>query len=263
MIYPTVSLLITTYNWPEALLACLESVRRQRHLPDEVLIADDGSKNDTRDLVDRIKKDFPVPVIHIWHEDLGYRRAQIINKAVKQSNSEYIVMTDGDIVLHPCFIKDHKKTAQCSYFVQGSRGLLSPKLSKDALQGIRFRFNFLSPGLKNKLNVIRCPAFSKLIKVDPYNSSRLIGCNLACWKADFIKVNGFNNDLEGWGHEDIEFAARMINNGILRKKLKFAAICYHIYHSFLPRDKEDVNMEKYRQTVANKIQRCENGYDQV
>src|ERR1700712_962551 len=107
MHYIKCSLVISTYNWPQALELCLKSVATQKHLPDEVIIADDGSGEETRLLIDKYKKDFPVPLLHLWHEDKGFRKTIILNKAINQSSFEYIIQVDGDVILEKHFISDH------------------------------------------------------------------------------------------------------------------------------------------------------------
>lgn len=106
------SLIISTYNWPQALELCLNSVAVQKHLPNEVIIADDGSDDKTKSLIDQLKKDFPVPLIHVWHEDKGFRKTIILNKAVHQSTCEYIIQVDGDVVLDKHFIGDHLSSTE-------------------------------------------------------------------------------------------------------------------------------------------------------
>ncbi len=105
--FPKTSLLISTYNWPRALELCLKSVFYQIHMPDEILIADDGSTKDTKELIDSYRPLINVPIKHIWHEDQGFRKTLILNEAIRQGSHEYIIQTDGDIILHPNFIMDH------------------------------------------------------------------------------------------------------------------------------------------------------------
>ena len=110
--FPKCSLVTPTYNWPEALELLLKSVLNQSVLPDEVIIADDGSKPDTKLLIDQYKKDFPIPLIHIWHEDKGNRKPRIMNKAIAKANYEYIIEIDGDIIMNRYFIQDHLDLSQ-------------------------------------------------------------------------------------------------------------------------------------------------------
>lgn len=117
----TVSLIISTYNFPKALDICLQSVLQQSVLPDEVLIADDGSREETKKVVEKFQKQLPVPMIHVWHEDNGFRLTVIRNKAIAKASKDYIIQIDGDIILNRHFIKDHKRFARKNSFVSGSR----------------------------------------------------------------------------------------------------------------------------------------------
>jgi glycosyltransferase involved in cell wall biosynthesis len=261
---PVISLFITTYNWPEALELCLKSVKNQYLLPDEVIIADDGSTGETKSLIDMMRKDFPVPLTHVWQEDKGFRKARIVNRAVKLSKGDYLIFTDGDIILHPRFISDHYRAIRPGFFLQGSRGMLTPENTKSLIESGKIRLTPFSRGIKNRLNVIRSKILSSLIHVKPDSYRHIIGCNYTFWKKDFIAVNGLNNDFDcGWGHEDSEYAARLINSGTKRKKIKFLAICYHLYHPLAARSKERMHWALFEKTVSEKITRCENGYAQA
>ena len=104
------SLVTPTFNWPEALELLLLSIEKQSILPNEVIIADDGSKIETRVLIERFQKTFPVPLLHIWNEDNGNQKPKIMNKAIAIARYEYIIEVDGDIIMHPDFVKDHFNT---------------------------------------------------------------------------------------------------------------------------------------------------------
>ncbi len=131
----TVSLLIATYNWPEALRQTLASVVHQTILPNEILIADDGSNSSTTQLIESFKANHPtLNVIHVWHEDKGFRLAAIRNKAIGVAVSDYIIQIDGDIILDPHFIADHLSIAARGYFVTGSRLLLGQKITEQLLR---------------------------------------------------------------------------------------------------------------------------------
>ena len=153
------TLIITTYNWPESLLLVIESIKRQTILPDEVIIADDGSTKETKDLINNFKKDTNLNIVHSWQEDIGFRAARSRNNAIFKSSGDYIVLIDGDIILHPNFVKDHIASAELGHFVQGSRALLSKKETKKALAKKIVNFSFFSLELKNRKNAI----YSKLL----------------------------------------------------------------------------------------------------
>ncbi|MEN9570491.1 MAG: hypothetical protein RL172_1722 [Bacteroidota bacterium] len=258
------SLLITTYNWPRALELTLLSVSRQTVLPDEVVIADDGSTSDTKQMINAIRTNFPVPIIHVWQQDNGYQRTLILNEAIRQASFEYLVQVDGDIILHPHFIKDHKSVSQQGFFIKGSRALLNQQATHQALEAQHTRFGFLSAGLANRLNALRIPFLAPLFFYKDTNSIRgLIGCNMAFWKTDFIAVNGYNNDIVGWGREDSELAVRFINRGIKKKRAKLLSICYHMYHAYVSRDNDARNTAMLNEAMAAGRTTCNNGYQQV
>lgn len=263
MSLPEASILLSTYNWPEALELVLKSVWQQSQPPLEILVADDGSTEETRQLIDTYRSELPVPLKHIWHEDKGFRKTIIMNKAVREAAGKYIIQIDGDIILHPDFIRDHLKAARENFFIKGSRGMLSPEKSRKLLQSGQVRVSSFGKGVRSKINATRFPLLSPLFYGSPSKTNDLRGCNFAFWKEDFIAVNGYNNDLTGWGHEDIELAARLVNQGVRRKQLKMTAVCYHLYHIFQPRHDEDNNYQIYEKTGKEDIKRCPNGYDQI
>ena len=115
------ALLISTYNWPEALELVLKSILKQSQFPDEILIADDGSKEDTRSLIESYKNKIAIPVIHFWQEDEGFKKSHILNKAIANSKVDYIIQIDGDCIMHKDFVKDHISRAEESVFLFGSR----------------------------------------------------------------------------------------------------------------------------------------------
>ena len=257
------SLVIATYNWPEALDLVLKSVMKQSVMPGEVLIADDGSREDTAVLIRSYQQQFRVPLIHMWQEDHGFRKTIILNKTYKQAKSEYIIQVDGDIVLHPHFIRDHLLHRSHGYFIKGSRGRLTRELTETALRNKTIRFSPLQPGVKSSINATHFPLASKLFYGKEYVSRNVKGCNFAVWKSDFVAVNGYDNTIAGWGHEDIDLAARLINNHVKRRQLKMAGVCFHLYHELASRSKEADNLERYYGVVEQRIVRCADGYDQV
>lgn len=259
---PTSSLIISTYNWPEALSLLLKSVLAQKVLPNEVIIADDGSTVHTKELIDMFKTRFPVPLKHIWHEDKGFRRTVILNKAIAASEGNYIIQIDGDIILHPCFVKDHIAAAKSEHFVKGSRAQISKNKSLEILDSNQISFHPFSLGIKHRFNALRLPSLSFLIKTDSSNPD-IRGCNMAFWRSDFIQVNGYDNTIEGWGHEDVELAARLINIDKRKKHLKLAAVCYHLYHEVVSRAKEKDNHLFFEKTIAQGRKQAENGYREI
>lgn len=254
------TLIISTYNWPEALDLVFKSVLQQSVYPTEIIIADDGSGEATQVAIENFKTQISIPIKHVWHEDNGFRKTIILNEAIKQATGDYIVQIDGDIILHPKFIEDHIKYASIGYFIKGSRGRLMMQKTKEVLQSKSIAIHPLTKGLASTINATRCPLFSAFFYGDPKLSRKVKGCNFAFWKNDFIAVNGYNNDLEGWGHEDIELAARLVNAGVKCKQLKMVAVCYHLFHKINSRHQEANNLDAYEKVVKEGIKKCSNGY---
>ena len=210
-----ISLIITTYNRPDALLLVLKSVECQSEVPNEVIIADDGSNVQTKKLVDDFNIQSSLNIIHSFQKDKGFRAARSRNKAISKATSEYIVLIDGDMILHCNFIYDHKKNAHNGYFIQGGRVLLSQKMSNQALKSQKITVNMLSKGLKNRKNVIHSNFLSRLFSREKNYLRGLKTCNVSFFRKDCISINGFNNNFEGWGKEDSEFFVRLMNKGCL------------------------------------------------
>lgn len=254
------SLIITTYNWKEALEAVLLSVKTQSVLPDEVIVADDGSRSDTRELIERFQKTFPVPLIHSWQEDNGFQLSMSRNRAIAVASGDYLIMIDGDIVLSKQFIESHKKAAKPGWFVQGGRVQVGPEFSQKIMAEGRLPTVF-SRGIRNRKNCISSSVLSRLISYERNNDHATRGCNMAFWRADVLEVNGFNQGFVGWGREDSEFVHRMLNCGKKRLYLKFAGVGFHLYHQENSRATLSQNDLILEATIANKLKRCEHGID--
>ena len=262
MTSPPVSLVIATYNWPSALAVVLRSVRAQRTLPDEVVIADDGSRDETRELVAREAATFPVPLVHVWHADTGFRLAAIRNRAIAQARGDYVVQIDGDIVLHPKFVAAHAAFAARGTWVQGSRCLISQATTQRMLRGEPVRLSPVLRGLGHRQNALYLPFLSRLVRGPTDGLRRVRGAHMAFWRDDLLRANGYDEHIEGWGREDSELATRLLNAGVTRRNVKFAAICYHLWHQQANVDSIGRNHEILLRTVRDGRTRCERGIDQ-
>lgn len=256
------SLITPTYNWPEALELLLLSIKNQSRLPDEVIIADDGSKKETEALIKKIQKDgFPVPLHHIWHPDNKNQKPAIMNKAIASSKYEYIIEIDGDIIMHRDFIKDHMSLSEKGVFLYGSRVNIKKEYLTKLFQKKQITFNFFSKGIKKRGRTLRIPILANLRKKESERSSKLRGCNMSFWKSDFLKVNGFNESLTGWGIDDSEMIQRLINIGIKGKRLKFKGLAYHIYHKEQDKSHIEINKIIEKETTNKKMTYIEKGID--
>ncbi|MGZ8413370.1 MAG: glycosyltransferase family 2 protein [Gemmatirosa sp.] len=261
---PTTTLLVSTYNWPAALALVLRSALAQRRLPEQVVVADDGSREETgalvRDFVPRFAA-VDVELLHVWQEDRGFRKARILNAALVRVRGEYVVQVDQDLVLHPAFVASHVAFARRGSFVQGSRVLVRRERTQEALARGEARFHPFDHGLKNHVNALHLPWLSALVRTSQDHLHGTRGANFAFWRDDALRVNGWNEEFEGWGREDSEFAARLLNAGLRRRKLKFAAVGYHLWHPECPRDAVPAQEQALRAIVADGVVRCARGLD--
>lgn len=170
------------------------------------------------------------------------------------------------MILHPSFCQEHIDGAIENYFIQGSRVLLDENLTKNSIELKQIRFPFFSAGIGNRLNSISSPILSKLVSKKVSHSQNVRSCNFAVWKSDLISVNGFNESFIGWGREDSELVVRLLNAGIKRKNLKFAAVAYHLYHQ--ENNKRETshllkeNNARLAAAISNKVSWCEKGIQQ-
>lgn len=254
-----VALLISTYCWPKALNLVLKSLLEQTRMPDEVVIADDGSTQETAVLIEEFSKTCPVEVRHIWQEDDGFRRTVILNKAIASIESDYIIQLDGDCIMHRRFIEDHVTTARKNNFLFGSRVNIKksflPKLYSQEIVS----FSFFSEGIKKRTRNIHLPLLGKLYKEKKELSKKVRGCNMSFWREDILNINGYNEDMTGWGKEDSELAVRLLNSGVAGRRIRYKAIVYHIWHKEACRSKKNINYEIQKKAVREKIQVCEEG----
>lgn len=262
----TCSLIITTYNRPDALAAVLESVLHQTELPNEVIIADDGSGIETQQVVEYYQANFPVPLKHCWQEDAGFRLAESRNRALAQTTSEYVVMIDGDMIMHPKFIADHKINAELGVFIQGGRIILPEAKTDEILSQpsqyprIRWYQKGIEKRFEKRFSTCHIPCLTRLLRKKKSSQHKGIrGCNMAFFLKDAIQVNGFNNEFIGWGREDSEFVERLYNAGVKRADIRFSAIAYHLWHDEAQRDALPHNDFLLTEAQQNQLHWCENG----
>lgn len=257
-IYSNISLIITTYNSPLFLGLVLKSVVKQRIFPCEVIIADDGSTEETQELINSYRLIMPVPLIHSWIPDKGFRVAKARNVAIAKAKGDYIIIIDGDMVLTPHFILDHNSLIKKGQFVTGSRARLKEKATQKRCATQNADIHFWSPGLTRRFVLLRIPGMHRFIKGhDGLKNAR--SCHMAFWKEDFIKVNGFEENFEGWGFEDSEFVQRLLNNGLKRKNAKLLAPAIHLYHQGKSTEQAEENQKMLEQTVATNKKKAING----
>ncbi|MGZ8191789.1 MAG: glycosyltransferase family 2 protein [Methylococcaceae bacterium] len=247
-----ISVIVSTYNRPDALEACIKSLSQQTECNFEILIADDGSTVETQQCIKVCSAKSPVPIIHVYQPDHGFQLSRIRNKAVAKSKGNYIIFLDGDCIVRSNFVAKHRQLAIPHYFVAGNRVLLEQTFTKKILVkqrslhlkklpffiGLRLskKINRLSPVLSLPLGFLRY--------LQAHNWRKAVGCNTAMWKDDFIRVNGYDELFEGWGYEDSDLVIRLIHAGIKRKEGRFAVPVLHLWHPQNDRSQQDSNYQR-------------------
>jgi glycosyltransferase involved in cell wall biosynthesis len=246
-----ITVIVTTYNRPDALVAVLRGLKRQSDRDFEVLVADDGSRDETRAAIACEAVDSPVPVRHLWQADEGFRAAAARNKGIAAARGDYLIFLDGDCVPQRDFIARHRALAEPGRTVTGSRILLSEGFTKAALSGgldVAEVGGWLRRRLRGEVNkllpfVLRLPDGPWRHR-EGFAWRRIKSCNLATWKADALRVNGFDETFAGWGHEDADFVLRLLNSGVKRKDGALATEVLHLWHREAQRDRESINRQR-------------------
>ena len=246
-----VSLIITTYNWPEALAACLRSVLRQTYPHFEIIIADDGSKDKTADTVKQILQPGQIQWRHVRHSDSSIRQARIKNLAVRYASGQYFIFIDHDVLLHPSFIHNHIDNAEKDCFLQGKRVFLPPLLTQQSLkEGLQDPPSLFTRGLGNRKNAIYLPWLAKYVARKKRFQITLRGCNLSMSRPAFEKVDGYDETFdEIWGREDSDICYRLFHSGYRIKNLWLCGLQYHLDHQAIKhttRDRLDEELDRNR-----------------
>lgn len=267
----SVGVIISTYNCPAWLEKVLWGYICQTRPADEIVIADDGSRDDTRLLIERFKDRLPIK--HVWHEDNGFQKSRILNSAILASESDYLIFTDQDCIPRKDFIATHIQYAEKGYFLSGGYFKLPMDISLKLTQkDIENENAFSLPWLKkNRLRYnFKC---TKLIQEKRFTcfmnnittaKATWNGCNASGWREDIFTVNGFNEEMQ-YGGQDREFGERLFNLGIKSKQIRYSAIVIHLDHKRPYKTKESIekNINIRRNTRRSGIIETPNGIKQL
>jgi GT2 family glycosyltransferase len=255
-----ISVIVTTFNWPAALELCLDSLFAQQDKAFEIVIADDGSTSANQAQVLDYCAKSPVPIRYVHHENQGFRAGTIRNKAVADSQGEYLLFIDGDCVCRADFIAWHRQLAKSGCFVPGNRVLLSEAFTHEVIDKHLSLHQkplsyFISLWAQKKIN--RISAFIQvplgfLRELQPNKWQKAMTCNLAVWKSDFLQVNGFDEFFEGWGFEDSDLVIRLIHAGIKRKEGRFGVPVLHLWHPQNDKSKQDSNYQRLMERLGRR-----------
>lgn len=247
------SVIFSTYNSEKWLEKVIIGFSVQTYKDFEIIIADDGSREATKNLIDKLRAEIDIPIVHVWQEDNGFQKSQILNKAIIASNSDYLIFTDGDCIPRKDFVQTHIDYREQGYFLSGGYFKLpmsiSELISKDDIVNQRcFDLKWLTAnGLPNSYKNIKFTAKGFLSKflnfITPTNSS-WNGHNSSGWKKDLVEVNGFNQEMQ-YGGQDRELGERLFNKGLKSKQIRYSAICVHLDHK-----RGYVNEETWKKNYA-------------
>lgn len=271
MVVPSlISVIVTTYNRSDALAAVMRGLSAQTDPQFEVVIADDGSSPPHRDSVLAMANSLPFAAVHVWHPDTGFTAAKVRNLGVAASSGSYLVFLDGDCVPEADFIAQHRRLSEAKRFVNGSRILLSERLTGQTVADVekivgRSRWywwkHWWAGRASRSIGTWRLPNGTYRVKKQ-FSWKGIRSCNLALWRADFIEIDGFDEIYVGWGHEDADLALRLHHAGVLRKNGFCATEVFHLWHQEASRNRESVNASRVKLRAQTTITRAEIGYSQ-
>lgn len=267
-----VSVIFTTYNSPDWLQKVLWGFFAQTYKNFEIVIADDGSKSDTKELIEKMRTNSPVPIQHVWQEDDGFQKCRIMNKAIIASTGEYLIFTDGDCIPRKDFIEQHVRLSEPNTYLSGGYFKLPMNISEaiteqDIIEQNPFKADWLvKMGMKKTHKFMKLTAQGKwasfLNFISPTRTT-WNGHNASCYKKHILAVNGFEERMQ-YGGEDCEFGDRLVNHGLNTKRIRYSAICVHLDHKrgYVTPEMLAKNRQIRSETQAKKLTKAKVGLDQ-
>jgi glycosyltransferase involved in cell wall biosynthesis len=234
----SIAVIVSTYNQPEHLDRCLLALQRQSQADFELILADDGSDERTRRISDKHSPGFRKPITHLWQEDQGFRKTQILNQAILASSAQYLVFMDGDCVAHPDFISEHAMKARRGVYLNGSMIRLGEQLTaridgNSIESGCAFNSKWLTRqgGAWNRRYLRFSLGYRTRCWLDRHSRTKLywLGANSSCFREDAVAVNGFDNRFT-YGFEDGDFGNRLENYGLVPMTVRWTANVLHLFH---------------------------------
>lgn len=259
---PKASIIIAFYNRIDFLQLILAGFERQTFMDFEIVIADDGSSEESVSELKKIIKGSPLNIKHVWHEDRGFRKNKIMNKALLESSTDYLIFIDGDCIPHKEFVREHFENKGKGLCLTGRRVNLSEKISSKLTSEIIKKgyleknfFTFLFSGISGHSNYIEKGIYikSKILRELLNKKNRgLLGCNFSIHKNDLLSINGFDERYEGPAiGEDSDIQFRLELSNIKIKSLANTAIQFHLYHKIQTRS--ETNLELFKEVQKSRI----------
>lgn len=256
----TTAVILAVYNRPDALVAVLDGYAAQDARDFEVIIADDGSTETTRHVVEDYARRLAFPLKHVWQEDRGFRAAAARNRALAITKAEYVIYSDGDCIPPPHFVSMHRRLAEPGYFLSGNRILLGEAFSSRVLQqrlpvhawsAAKWLGAWVTRDVNRALPMLALPD-GAWRKREPNRWEGVKTCNFSAWRADLLKANGFDERYAGWGLEDSDLVVRLLHGGVRHKSARFAAPVFHLWHRENDRSQLAENRSRLEEILASR-----------
>jgi glycosyltransferase involved in cell wall biosynthesis len=266
---PSIGVVFTTYNRPHDLERVLAGYAKQTLPGFEIVIADDGSADETRDCISRARDRWNLDIRHVWHEDLGFRKCKILNRAIAETSAEYLIFTDGDCIPHPRFVAGHLALARPGYFVSGGCVRLGDTATRaitpdDVLAGSVFDHHWLLARGESAINLrklaLSAEPWRHVMNTITTTKPTWNGHNSSTWREEALAVNGFDERL-GYGGLDREFGERLERCGMKGVQARYSLMCLHLDHPrpYRAREIMDANRQIRRDNARLRVRRTAHG----
>ena len=272
---PAVSVILSTHNNPRFLELVLVGYARQSFRDFEILIADDGSRDETRAFLERVRPSLPVPLTHVWRAHRGYYgKMAMMNRAIVAAKAEYVILADGDVIPRDDFVASHIAMRRPGYFVPGGDFRLSPEATaamraEFIADGRAFDYAFLrsigQAATRRRVKLWRVPMVTRAMDRVNFSPARWSGSNTSAWKQDLVRVNGCDETFRAPGKDDTELGHRLWNAGVKSRHARHNTICLHLHHGMGNYSEEGrrANLALLEETIRTQRKTARHGIEQI
>jgi glycosyltransferase involved in cell wall biosynthesis len=246
------SVIISTYNRPDALALVLHGYAAQSRRDFEVVIADDGSDQRTAAAIRAARAELGLDIRHVWHEDRGFRKTVILNRAILAASGDYLLFTDGDCIPRRDLVEVHYELASPGHYVAGGYLKLpagtSSAITADVVRSGRvgdlawLRAHGWRAG-RRALRMVRSRPLGRLLDLLTPTATHFHGNNAATWREALLEVNGFEGEM-GYGGLDRALGFRLDNLGIIGRQARYRAVCLHLHHDRPYKNQETIRRNR-------------------
>ncbi len=238
MPHPEIAILVSSFERPAHIRRVLASIAAQRGVTGsfEVVVTDDGSRDETPRLVRQFAASATFPVRFVTHPHDGFHIARCRNEGVQASSAPYLLFLDGDCMIPPDHLRAHLDCRREGYALAGYPIYLNQSISEQ-----------ITPAQAKNCGYLRhVSTFQKLemrwrhLRAQLYTLAnsptrpKLLGGNLGISRADYKRINGYDENFHGWGCEDDDLRMRLVSSGIRVASIAWWTHTYHLWHPKTP-----------------------------